>query len=99
MFEQEAGMLTEVVNKAEVWQLQETSISVMVRKVKEWMQGTLLLTMETNNATTNSPQATNITKQGRDTMIAYNVYVPTTHHHSLCHNYLCIAEATCKPSQ
>ena len=82
MFEQEAGMLTEVVNKAEVWQLQETSISVMVRKVKEWMQGTLLLTMETNNATTNSPQATNITKQGRDTVIAYILIYRACPYHS-----------------
>jgi len=52
--------------KQRAWQPQDLSDGI---KSEEWMQGTPLLAMDTQNGTTNSPQATNLTKQGRDTMV------------------------------
>jgi len=46
------------------------------------MQGTPLLAMETQNGTTNSPRATNLTKRGRDTMVTCTCLA--NNHTSVC---------------
>ena len=68
MFEQEAGMLTELVNQAEGAQGNQ-HLSDGMRS--ERMDAGNSPTSHGNNATTNSPQGTDVTKQGRDAMIAY----------------------------